>query len=287
MTSNIDHQNDVPTATDPGDELTTAQRDAIEVLATVVRERPPLVAFTGAGISTESGIPDYRGPNGLWTTGAQQPFTYADFMNSPERRQEWWNGLPGRLAEVSRNHPNRGHRALVALERAGLLAATVTQNIDGLHAAAGANPEQLVEVHGNTRTVRCTSCGTLWSIADFLAAVGPSDTPPPCPVCGGIVKNGTVAFGQPMPQREMQLAFAIAQQTGVMLVVGSTLLVQPAARVPDVARQQGAYLAIINRGDTGLDAVADVRSDAPAGPALEYLRDLLLGDALMEDDSTA
>lgn len=286
MTSNTNRHPDAAMTTPPDEHLTATQRDAIETLATVVRARPPLVAFTGAGISTESGIPDYRGPQGLWTTGAQQPFTYADFMNSPERRQEWWNGLPGRLAEVSRNHPNRGHRALVELERAGLLAATITQNIDGLHAAAGANPEQLVEVHGNTRTIRCMSCGTLWSIADFLTAVGPSDTPPPCPVCGGIVKNGTVAFGQPMPQREVQLAFAIAQQTGVMLVVGSTLLVQPAARVPDVARQHGAYLAIINRGETGLDAVADLRSDAPAGPALALLRDLLLGDTSLDDDST-
>ena len=159
---------------------------------------------------------------------------------------------------------------------AGLLAATVTQNIDGLHLDAGSAPERVIELHGNTRTIRCTSCGLVYPIDDFVELIPGLEAPPPCPVCGGILKSGTIAFGQPMPQRELQTAFAIARDTGVLLVVGSTLLVNPAARVPAIAREHGAYLAILNMGETALDNEADLVLDAPAGPALTLLADLLV-----------
>ncbi len=251
--------------------LTAGDMRALDELTETILANGPLVAFTGAGISTDSGIPDYRGKNGLWTTGSAQPVTYEEFMEDEERRLSWWRELPERLENQRQVEPNDGHRALVELEKAGLLGATITQNIDGLHRNAGTHPDRLVELHGNLQTIRCTECGTLWMTRDFLAEFGGRTTPPPCPVCGGIVKNGTIAFGQPMPVEELKLAFAIAEETGVMLVVGSTLLVNPAARVPAIAKAAGATLAIVNLGETALDAYADVRLEAPAAPALVYL----------------
>ena len=242
----------------------------------MIGDRPPLVAFTGAGISTESGIPDYRGPNGLWTTGSAKPVAYDDFMADAGARLAWWHALPERSAQNRTTAPNVGHHALVRLERAGVLAATVTQNIDGLHVEAGSDPKRVVELHGNTRTIRCTNCGRIYPIANFIETAASLTEPPPCPNCGGILKSGTIAFGQPMPQEELRTAFAMAQATGVMLVVGSTLLVNPAARVPAIAKASGAYLAILNIGETAMDDVADLRIDAPAGPALETLANLLL-----------
>lgn len=257
-------------------QLTHDHRRALDDLTETILTNTPLVAFTGAGISTESGIPDYRGKNGLWTKGSAQPVTYEEFMEDEDRRRSWWRELPDRIANAPRVEPNDAHYALVRLERAGLLGATITQNIDGLHRDAGTHPDRLVELHGNTRTIRCTSCGTLWMTQDFLARFADWDTPPPCPECGGIVKNGTIAFGQPMPVEELKLAFAIAEETGVMLVVGSTLLVNPAARVPAVAKASGAKLAIVNIGETALDGYADIRLDAPAGPSLAYLAERVL-----------
>lgn len=248
----------------------------LDLLTEEIRTRPPLVAFTGAGISTESGIPDYRGPQGLWTSGSATPLTYSEFMGDPERRTAWWRSLPERYAQAGNHRPNAGHRALVRLEQAGLLQATVTQNIDGLHLLAGAEHERVIELHGNGRTIRCTNCGTTWPIEEYLPQVAELETPPLCPFCGGIVKSGVVAFGEPLRTEDLRRAFEIAERTGVMLVVGSTLLVNPAARVPEIAQRSGAFLAIINHGETALDDVADLVLDAPAGPALTYLAEQLL-----------
>lgn len=262
----------------PATELTSEQHAALVELAGVISDRRPLVAFTGAGISTESGIPDYRGPNGLWTTGSAKPVNYDEFMASEAARLAWWHALPERYAQNRIPPPNAGHAALVSLERAGILAATVTQNIDGLHIEAGSDPDRVIELHGNTRTIRCTNCGNVYPVTDFIETAAELTAPPPCPNCGGILKSGTIAFGQPMPQDQLRTAFAMAQATGVMLVVGSTLLVNPAARVPAIAKASGTYLAIINMGETALDEEADLRIEAPAGPALTTLASLLLHD---------
>jgi NAD-dependent deacetylase len=257
-------------------ELTSGQLQQLDALAELIRTRPPLVAFTGAGISTESGIPDYRGPQGLWTTGSAKPVTYQDFMASEDARLAWWHALPQRYTQTSRPVYNAGHLALAALERTGALEAIVTQNIDGLHADSGSERERVIELHGNTRTIRCTNCGRIYPVEKFLDIAVTLTAPPPCPNCGGILKSGTVAFGQPMPRHELLKAFAVAQMAGVMLVVGSTLLVNPAARVPAVAKASGAYLAIVNIGETALDDVADLRIEAPAGPVLTVLAEMLL-----------
>lgn len=257
-------------------DLEKDQIEALDTLAEEIRNRRPLVAFTGAGISTESGIPDYRGKNGLWTSGSEKPMLYDDFMENEDLRQRWWTELPKRVESAVVREPNEGHLALVRLERANILAATITQNIDGLHRDAGTHPDRLIELHGNTRTIRCTQCGTVFPVADFLARFGDEPEPPPCPVCAGIVKNGTIAFGQPMPKEELKLAFAVAEEAAVMLVVGSTLLVTPAARVPAIAKASGAYLAILNIGETALDSYADLRLEVPSGAALTYLADRVL-----------
>ncbi|MFW6074076.1 MAG: SIR2 family NAD-dependent protein deacylase [Chloroflexota bacterium] len=259
--------------------VTTLDHDsklALDRLAAVIERRRPVVAFTGAGISTDSGIPDYRGKNGLWTTGKAQPQTFEEFMNDPDLRRNWWSDLPERLKSARRMEPNVGHRVLVELERHEIVAATVTQNIDGLHIDAGSTSDRVIELHGNNKTIRCTECGTVWPTEDFLAEHAGYEEPPPCSVCGGVVKNGTIAFGQPMPERELRQAFAVAQEAEVMLVLGSTLLVNPAARVPAVAKAAGAHLAIVNIGETALDSYADTRIEGPVGPALSYLNDRLL-----------
>src|SRR4051794_27409988 len=138
--------------------LAPEQLASLDALAATIRQRPPLVAFTGAGISTESGIPDYRGPNGLWTTSPAKPLTYDAFMADPAARRGWWQSLPERLAQARDRQPNAGHAALVRLERADILAATITQNIDSLHIVAGSAPERVIELHGSGRQLRCTQC---------------------------------------------------------------------------------------------------------------------------------
>jgi NAD-dependent deacetylase len=256
--------------------LTAAQTGELDTLAEIIRFHGPLIAFTGAGISTESGIPDYRGPQGLWTTGTAKPVEFQEFMTRPDIRMQWWQALPARFEQTQLRRPNAGHHALVRLEAAGVLWATITQNIDGLHLEAGGSPERVIELHGNSRTIRCTQCGRVYPIAQFLELAPALDEPPDCPNCGGILKPGTVSFGELMPKAEMQVAFTLALQAGVMLVVGSTLLVQPAARVPAYAKETGSYLAILNHGETGLDDIADQVIDAPAGSALLYLVEQLL-----------
>jgi NAD-dependent deacetylase len=253
-------------------------RQALDDLARVVRAKRPLVAFTGAGVSTESGIPDYRGPKGLWTNGSATPVMYQDFMTDEGARIKWWRSLPERIERASQHRPNTGHHALVRLERADILAVTITQNIDGLHQDAGADEERVVELHGNTRRIRCTNCRRVFPSGTFLEMHDRLVSPPGCPVCQGILKSASVAFGEPMPEDTLNLAVALAQETGVMLVVGSTLTVNPAARIPEIAKRQGAYLVILNQGETALDHEADLRLEAPSGRALTYLADQLLSD---------
>lgn len=261
----------MPTAT-----LSPSDTAALDDLVEVIRKRSPLVAFTGAGISTESGIPDYRGPQGLWTSGSATPVMYEDFISDEEVRRQWWRSLPERVQRAANHQPNEGHYALVRLEEADILAVTITQNIDGLHQDAGADEERVFELHGNTRKIRCTNCRRVFPIEPFLEMHDRLEGPPVCPVCSGILKSASVAFGEPMPEDVLKLSLAVAQETGVMLVVGSTLMVNPAARIPQIAKQSGAYLAILNQGETALDGGADLLLTVPAGPALAYLADRLL-----------
>jgi NAD-dependent deacetylase len=230
----------------------------VDELATLVRERQPCLVLTGAGISTESGIPDFRSPAGIWAE--YDPMEYATidaFRRDPEKV---WEFYALRLDALAEAEPNAGHLALAELERRGLVQAVVTQNIDGLHQRAGSR--NVIEVHGSIRTAECLECG----------ATGPLDhTAPRCPSCGAIMKPGVVMFGELLPVAELERATELARQAGLLLVVGSTLEVYPVAGLPQETLSAGGALAIVNRGPTPYDALAEVRIDAGAGETLSTL----------------
>lgn len=216
-----------------------------------------IVALTGAGISTDSGIPDFRGPKGVWTTnpGAERTATLQHYMGNPDvRRQAWRNRVdhPAWSAE-----PNAGHRALVALERRGTLDTLITQNVDGLHHVAGSDPERIIEVHGNIREVVCMSCGERAPMHRALDRVRAGEEDPPCRTCGGILKSATISFGQNLVPEDLRRADAAARRCELMLAVGSTLSVYPIADVVPVAKANGARVVIVNAQPTEMDHLAD------------------------------
>jgi len=175
--------------------------------------------------------------------------------------------------------PNAGHRALVALERTGRLLGIVTQNIDGLHQRAGSNPDRVVELHGTSHLIRCMACGRTYPSADVQRRLEAGDPEPACEVCGGILRSATVLFGESLPTVALETAVALAQACDLMLVVGSSLIVNPAARLPEIAKRRGAALAIVNRTETPFDALADMVVRADAGPTLSAVMDGLAGTA--------
>ena len=222
----------------------------------VVAER--VVVLTGAGISTDSGIPDFRGPNGVWTKdpAAEKASTLSHYVRDPEVRRAAWRtrlGSPAWSAE-----PNAGHRALVELERQGRLHTLVTQNIDELHQRAGSDPALVVEVHGTMRRVACLSCGESAPMERALDRVRAGEDDPPCRSCGGILKSATISFGQSLVAEDIERAFAAAEACDVLLAVGSSLTVQPVARLVPTAAQAGAAVVILNAEPTPYDGLADV-----------------------------
>lgn len=239
---------------------------AVEALAALLAGARRVVAFTGAGISTESGIPDYRGPGGVWSTG--KPPTIDEFLAEESTRREYWLKRRETYPQLAAIAPNAGHRALVAMERAGLLAGVITQNIDGLHQKAGNAEERVIELHGTAHKVRCLDCGSIVAAAEVQACQDAGEEMPSCRACGGMLRSATILFGEAMPEAPLRRAIALAQACDAMVVVGSSLVVQPAARLPVIARQSGARLALVNRQDTPLDGIADVLVAGDAGPVL-------------------
>lgn len=253
--------------------LTAEQRRVLGDLAGEIRWKAPVVAFTGAGISTESGIPDYRGPSGIWNR--TRPTTYRDFLADPEIRAVYWTRRRARYPLLAAARPNAGHRALARLQQAGYLREIITQNIDGLHQKAGSDPASVIELHGSAHAFRCVRCRTRFAADAF--AIPEDRREPLCPVCGGIVKEATISFGESLDVDDLRRALDLARAADIVIVVGSSLQVVPAARVPRVAAQNGATLAIINNDATPLDEVADYTVRGPAGSALTYLADLVVG----------
>jgi NAD-dependent deacetylase len=216
-----------------------------------------IVVLTGAGISTESGIPDFRGPQGVWTKNptAEKMSTLQHYMADPDvRRAAWRNRLESPAWEAK---PNAGHRALVTLERRGKLDTLVTQNIDGLHQMAGSSPERVVEIHGTMREVVCMMCGERAAMERALARVRAGEEDPACRTCGGILKSATISFGQQLVPSDIVRAEQAARRCDLMLAVGSTLSVFPAAGVVPVAKDAGARVVIVNAQPTQMDDVAD------------------------------
>jgi NAD-dependent deacetylase len=222
-----------------------------------IDEAERVVVLTGAGISTDSGISDFRGPNGLWTRDpeAEKRATLQHYMSDPEVRRRGWRA---RLDSPTwRAEPNAGHHALVALERRGKLDTLITQNIDGLHQAAGSDPGRVVEVHGTAREVVCMACDERAPIERALDRVRAGEDDPPCRTCGGILKPATISFGQNLVPGDIERAGEAARRADLLLAVGSTLAVYPVADVVPVARLSGARIVIVNGSETAMDHLAD------------------------------
>ena len=235
-------------------------------LARMIAASERMVVFTGAGISTESGIPDYRGPNGVW---ARNALPRADNQPQGEDAQRrMWEFRRKNYPQMLARQPNAGHRVIANLEHDHKLFGIITQNIDGLHQKAGNSPDRIIELHGSTHTLRCRNCGTEYDGITIQQRLDAGEEDPRCTVCGGPLRTGTVLFGESLPQDALRQAVALAQVTDFLLVVGSSLAVNPAARIPQIARQHGAKLAIINLAPTPLDHLADLLIRATAGPTL-------------------
>jgi NAD-dependent deacetylase len=216
-----------------------------------------IVVLTGAGISTDSGIPDFRGPNGVWTKnpGAEKTATLSHYMSNPDvRKQAWRNRVESPMWDAQ---PNSGHRAIAELEKSGKVIAVITQNVDGLHLKAGSDPARLIEVHGNTREVVCMQCGEMAPMERALDRVRKGEEDPPCRTCGGILKSATISFGQNLVEDDLIRADAAARNCDLLLAVGSTLGVYPAAGVVPIAKRHGARIVIINAEPTEMDDIAD------------------------------
>lgn len=253
------------------------QPDApIETLIELARGATRLVAFTGAGISTESGIPDYRGPGGVWEQ--RRPPTIGDFRENPETRRDYWEQRRSTYPALAATQPNEGHLALARLERMGILLAVITQNIDGLHQKAGNDPDRVIELHGTAHKVRCLACDRVFDAGAIQARQIAGEIVPACQVCGGPLRSATVLFGEPLPRAALDLAVRAASTCDLMLVVGSSLVVNPAARLPVLAKERGAAVAIVNRTPTPLDDIADVVLREQAGPVLTAFAEALTDD---------
>lgn len=260
-----------------------AMRDQLQPVADLVRQSNKLVVFTGAGISTESGIPDYRGPNGVWKTNRIP--TMDDVRSDPESRERHWQERRHRFPEMQSVQPNAGHRAIQSLERAGKVSAIVTQNIDGLHQKAGSDPDKVLELHGSSHRIRCTSCGREYPAIDIHQRLEHGESDPRCEHCGGVLRTSTILFGESLPEAILRRAVEASAESDMMLVVGSSLVVKPASQLPVVARKRGARLVIVNREPTPLDEIAHAVIRGEAGPVLETLASLVLEPEV--EESTA
>lgn len=245
--------------------------EAIETVRYWIDKAQRIVALTGAGISTESGIPDFRGPQGVWTKNpkAEKLSDIRYYMSDPEVRRLAWQS---RLEHATwRARPNDGHRALVELERRGKLHALITQNIDGLHQQAGNSAERVIEVHGTMREVVCMSCSWRGPMPAVLERVRAGEEDPPCACCGGILKSATISFGQALVPEVIDRAIRVATEADVLLAIGSSLQVYPIAHVVPTAKAAGARVVIVNAEPTALDDLADAKLPGRIGDILPHL----------------
>jgi len=240
----------------------------IKLIAAKIKQRGKNIVFTGAGISTESGIPDYRSQGGIWDKF--RPVYFDEFMSSRDAREKYWRKWKALYRGITRAEPNTGHVSIVKLYRMGLLSAVITQNVDGLHQASGLADEKIIELHGNTRRIRCMTCRKITPTEEIQERLDSGDPAPDCK-CGGYLKPDTISFGQAMPVVEVEKATALSQTCDFFLVVGSTLLVQPAAYMPIYAKQNSAFLAIVNLSETPCDNICDVLIREKAGEVLQRI----------------
>ncbi|MGH2725792.1 MAG: SIR2 family NAD-dependent protein deacylase [Actinomycetota bacterium] len=251
----------------------SASSDLAEI-ASWIRDANRVVVLTGAGISTESGIPDFRGPQGVWTRNpeAEKMATIQYYMSDPEIRKRAWRMRADHEAWSA--EPNAGHVALAELERKGKLHALVTQNVDGLHQAAGSSSDRIVEIHGTMREVMCMSCGERARMERALDRVRAGEEDPPCRTCGGILKSATISFGQNLVPEDLERSFASAAGADLFLAIGTSLVVYPVADLPRVALEAGARLVILNAEETPYDRLASAVIRDRIGEVLPKIVDL-------------
>lgn len=239
---------------------------AIDDLQRMIAEGRNIVAFTGAGISTESGIPDYRSPGGIWTK--YRPIEFNDFLASAEARRETWRRRFATDAMMRAATPNAGHRALARLVERGKMSAIITQNIDGLHQASGVPDDKVIELHGNATYAACLECRRRYELDWVREIFAVDERLPLCTGCGGMIKPATISFGQAMPADQMERAYQATSTADLFIVLGSSLVVYPAAGFPIQAKRNGARLVIINREPTDQDDMADLVINAEIGATM-------------------
>lgn len=238
----------------------------VDELKRMIAEASRIVAFTGAGISTESGIPDFRSPGGIWTK--YRPIEFSDFLASEEMRRESWRRKFATDETMRKATPNAGHRALSKLVEQGKMLAVITQNIDGLHQASGIPDDKVIELHGNSTYAACLDCRRRHELEWVRQIFSVDETLPRCMACGGILKTATISFGQAMPEEAMERAHDAAAQADLMITLGSSLVVYPAAGFPVMAKRLGARYVIVNREPTDQDGIADLVINAEIGTTL-------------------
>jgi NAD-dependent deacetylase len=238
-------------------------------LADMIGAAKRVTAFSGAGMSTESGVPDFRSPGGVWSR--MKPIYFQDFVASEERRREAWSRVFSGAAGWTGAKPNRGHFALAQLMREGKLGAIITQNVDNLHQDAGAPADRIIELHGNAAYAACLACGLRHELEDLRAPFMERGVIPACRACGGLVKTATISFGQPMPPGPMRRAQAETEACDLFVVLGSSLVVYPAAAFPVEAKRRGAKLVIVNREPTDQDPLADLVVRGEIGETLAQI----------------
>lgn len=238
----------------------------IEQLAQYIKEAKEIVIFTGAGISTESGISDYRSKGGIWSRF--QPVTIQEFLASEEKRKLYWQRKHELYASMRDAKPNAGHLAITELEKMGKLKGIITQNIDGLHHLSGSSANSILEIHGTNRQTICLSCGDLRPWQEAYEKLQRGIEVPLCDLCAGLLKPNTISFGQNLNTEVLNQSIAWANACDLILAIGSTLIVEPAASIPKIAKVNGAQLVIITMSETPLDSVADLKFSNSAGEIL-------------------
>jgi NAD-dependent deacetylase len=245
----------------------------INAAADMIIKSKRLVVFTGAGMSTESGISDFRSPGGVWSRFDPNELTFQKFLASEESREKYWEFSTSSWTEMAAAQPNPGHKAIAALDNIGRLDCVITQNIDGLHQRSGIPGEKIIELHGTARWVSCLDCGQRYPREQIQERLKEGIKVPRCDKCGGILKPATISFGQAMPERETREAGNRAAACDLFLVAGSSLVVYPAAQMPLIAKDSGARLIIINLTPTPHDPHADITIHDQTGPALSRIID--------------
>ncbi|MDB5452398.1 MAG: NAD-dependent deacetylase [Caulobacteraceae bacterium] len=235
-------------------------------LARLIDGARRMVVFTGAGISTESGVPDFRSPGGVWSR--MKPIYFDEFVASEDKRREAWTRVFNRSAGWTGAKPNAGHDAVKRLVDRGKVSAVITQNVDNLHQDSGVPEDKVIELHGNASYATCLACHTRYELAELEAPFKESGEPPTCRWCGGMIKTATISFGQPMPEGPMARAEAATRACDLFLVLGSSLVVYPAAGFPIFAKRNGASLVIVNREPTEQDVIADLVLNEEIGPLM-------------------